>query len=137
MTMIIESRVADKAQEVRVQELPVASDKRQRSVTSDSVGNSTREPIISKVRTSNELGQGKPSVPDPIDVHKAVEKLNKIAEAQKKDVSFSVDEASESTVIKIFRTNTGELIKQFPSEEILAMRARIRSNTGWFYDSKA
>ena len=137
MTMIIESRVTDKAQEVRVQELPVASDKRQRSVTSDSVGNSTREPIISKVRTSSELGQGKPSVPDPIDVHKAVEKLNKIAEAQKKDVSFSVDEASESTVIKIFRTNTGELIKQFPSEEILAMRARIRKSTGWLYDSKA
>ena len=53
-----------------------------------------------------------------------------------KDVSFSVDEESESTVIKVFRTNTGELIKQFPSEEILAMKARIRNNTSWFFDSK-
>ena len=135
--MKIESRVTEIAQEVQAKELPVASDNRQRSVTSDSVGNSTREPIITRVRTSNEQGRTQQSVPKPIDVHQAVEKLNKIAQAQKKDVSFSVDEESESTVIKIFRTNTGELIKQFPSEEILAMRARIRSNTGWFYDSKA
>jgi uncharacterized FlaG/YvyC family protein len=53
-----------------------------------------------------------------------------------RDVSFSVDEASESTVIKVFRTKTGELIKQFPSEQILAMKARFRSSTGWFIDSK-
>jgi flagellar protein FlaG len=137
MTMKIESRVAEIAQEVQAKERPVASDNRQRSVTSGSVGNSTSKPISSKVRTPKDTGRSKPPVLNPIDVHKAVEKLNKIAEAQKKDVSFSVDEASESTVIKIFRKNTGELIKQFPSEEILAMRARIKKTTGWLYDSKA
>ena len=135
--MKIESRIAEIAPEVRAKEPSVASDTRQRSVTSGSVESSTREPITTRVRTSKVQGGIKQSAPKPIDVHKAVEKLNKIAQAQKKDVSFSVDEASESTVIKIFRTHTGELIKQIPSEEILAMRARIRKNTGWLYDSKA
>ena len=73
----------------------------------------------------------------PIDVKKAVEKLNKLVQSQKKDVHFSVDEESQSTVIKFFKTETGELIKQFPAEEILAMIARIRKQVGWLHDSRA
>jgi flagellar protein FlaG len=135
--MKIESRLTDIAQEVLPKESQSNAASRQRSVTSVSDSNSTRKPIVSKTGVSNERGKREVhTVPVPIDVHKAIEKLNSIAEAQKKDVSFSVDEESESTVIKVFRTQTGELIRQFPSEEILAMRAKIRNNTGWFYDSK-
>jgi flagellar protein FlaG len=135
--MKIESRITDIAQEVLSKESQSNAASRQRSVTSVSDGNSTRKPIVSKTGVSNEQGKREArAVPVPIDVHKAIEMLNSIAEAQKKDVSFSVDEESESTVIKVFRTQTGELIRQFPSEEILAMRAKIRNNTGWFYDSK-
>lgn len=135
--MKIESRVSDIAQEILSKEYSGNAANRQRSVTSDSKGDSTREPIASKAGLSQDKAQKtKSSEPVSIDVHKAIEKLNKLAEAQKKDVSFSVDEASESQVIKIFKTQTGELIKQFPSEQILAMRARIRNNTGLLFDTK-
>ena len=73
----------------------------------------------------------------PIDVKEAVEKLSKLARSQQKYVNFSVDEETHSTVIKIFQSETGELIKQFPVEEILAMIAFIRKNIGWLIDSKA
>ena len=73
----------------------------------------------------------------PIDVKEAVEKLSKLARAQQKYVNFSVDEETHSTVIKIFQSETGELIKQFPAEEILAMIANIRKNVGWLIDSSA
>ena len=136
--MKIESRVSDIAQEIQPKEFPGSAASRQRSVTSGSKSESTREPIVSKVGLSQNMAEKtKSSEPVSIDVHKAIEKLNKFAEAQKKDVSFSVDKESESTVIKVFRTQTGELIKQFPPEEILAMKAKIRKNTGWFVDSKA
>ena len=75
--------------------------------------------------------------PKPIDVKEAVEKLSKLARAQQKYVNFSVDEETNSTVIRIFQTETGELIKQFPAEEILAMIANIRKNVGWLLDSHA
>ena len=77
------------------------------------------------------------TVPKPIDVKEAVEKLNKFVQSQKKYVNFSVDEATHSTVIRIFKTETGELIKQVPPEEVLAMAARIRQSVGWLVDSKA
>jgi flagellar protein FlaG len=73
----------------------------------------------------------------PIDVKEAVEKLSKLAKAQQKYVNFSVDEETHSTVIKIFQSDTGKLIKQFPAEEILAMIANIRKNVGWLIDSSA
>ena len=73
----------------------------------------------------------------PIDVKEAVEKLSKLAQSQQKYVNFSVDEETNSTVIKIFQSETGKLIKQFPVEEILAMIACIRKNIGWLIDSKA
>jgi len=52
-------------------------------------------------------------------------------------VTFSVDEDADATVIKVTKTETGELIKQFPPEEILAMIARLRKNIGWLVDKKA
>jgi flagellar protein FlaG len=73
----------------------------------------------------------------PIDVKEAVEKLSKLAKSQQKYVNFSVDEETHSTVIKVFQSETGELIKQFPAEEILAMIANIRKNVGWLIDSSA
>ena len=135
--MKIESRVSDINQEIQTNELPGSAASRQRSVTSGSTGDSTREPIVSKAGLSQDKAEKtKSSEPVSINVHKAIDKLNKLAESQKKDVSFSIDEASESQVIKVFKTQTGELIKQFPSEQILAMRARIRNNTGLLFDSK-
>ena len=135
--MIIESRVSDIAQEVQLKEFPRSAASRQRSVTSVSKGDSTRESIVSKAGLSQDKTE-KAATTEPVsmDVHKAIEKLNKLAEAQKKNVSFSVDKASESQVIKVFKTQTGELIKQFPAEQILAMRARIRNNTGLLFDTK-
>jgi flagellar protein FlaG len=129
--MVIESRIQDIPQEVAGNELQRGTVERQGSVTSVKNGGSTRNTQESETKT--EVSN---SALEPIDVHRAVEKLNQIAESQMKDVSFSVDEDADTTVIKVFKRKTGELIKQFPAEMILAMKARIRKNTGWFYDSK-
>ena len=59
----------------------------------------------------------------------------KIAEAMKtisdfismpiRTVNFTQDDGSEKTVIKVFDSESKELIKQFPSEEILMIAQRI------------
>ncbi|MBN1290313.1 MAG: flagellar protein FlaG [Candidatus Latescibacteria bacterium] len=135
--MVIESRVQDITQEVAAKELQSGTVERQGSVTSKSNSGTTRKSKESETKASVGTKNGSlNSALEPIDVHRAVEKLNQIAESQMKDVSFSVDEDADATVIKVFKRKTGELIKQFPAEMILAMKARIRKNTGWFYDSK-
>lgn len=91
-------------------------------------GNATKEKSVAPVAQE---------IPEPVDAQLAVEKLNRMMRSMQRDVSFSVDEDANATVIKIFKTETGELIKQFPPEEILAMISRIRDNIGWLVDSKA
>ena len=77
------------------------------------------------------------AVRKPVDATKAIEELEKFVRSQKTDVNFSIDERSQSTVIKVFQSETGKLIKQFPVEEILSMIARLQKNIGLILDKKA
>lgn len=110
---------------------------RRGSVTSDPIGNSTGKANRTAPETAGkEIQAHAAQNSKPIDVAGAVEKLNKLVQSQRTNVSFSVDEAANATVIKVFKTETGELIKQFPPEEILAMKAKISKNVGWLIDDK-
>jgi len=135
--MQIESRVSGITRDLRLSGAgDVAS--RQRSVTSDPSGDASRASAPRK-RDAFPAGEKKGSkvpVREAVDLKVTVEKLNKFIQDQRKDVAFSVDEEANATVIKIFKTTTGELIKQFPPEEILAMKAKLRKFTGWLVDKR-
>jgi len=137
--MQIESRVSDTPHEMQTNSTGnVAS--RQRSGTSDPSGEASRASArpegSNSVPSGNTKHTGKPNM-EAIDLKVTVEKLNELVRNQQKDVAFSVDQEANTTVIKVFKTETGELIKQFPPEEILAMKAKLRKNTGWLVDKKA
>ena len=136
--MQIESRIPEITREVQISAEASVTEKRQRSVTSGRSGDSTRQLTKEqRILSYNGVNSLAGSKMKPIDVHKAVEELNEQIHAQQRDVSFSVNEEANATVIQIFKTETGELIKQFPPEEILAMIIRIRKNIGLLVDSKA
>ena len=130
--MTISTRYIDPALLAPVGVSGVSDTGRQRSVASGSGSVSVEDPIISAVS-----GQGfYQTAPPLVDVKDAVEKLNELAEAQKKVVSYSIDSETQTTVIRFFKSQTGELIKQFPQEEVLALKVRTNKNDGWFIDSK-
>jgi flagellar protein FlaG len=134
--MIIDSRVQEVAREMLSSSVTGnTATGRPRSVTSGPIENSAGRADTSAHETSNK-GMHQ-SLKEETDVKGAVEKLNKLVQAQRTDVSFSVDEDAHATVIKFFKKETGELIKQFPPEEILAMKAKISKSVGWLIDSKA
>ena len=134
--MIIESRVTDIPRESQVSDNSRAVESRPGSDASG-LSESTGKPITSqRISTSQVVQKSSVPVSKPIDVHEAVEKLNQFARSQQRNISFSVDKESKSTVIKVFKTETGELIKQYPPEEILAMRAKLNKIVGWLVDSK-
>jgi len=101
---------------------------------SEPEGGNTTPVRFDTVSVSNKPSQA--TVQKPIDVSEAVERLKKYVQSQQKHVNISIDEATHSTVIKVFKTETGELIRQYPPEEILAMAARIQQSIGWMYDNK-
>jgi flagellar protein FlaG len=59
---------------------------------------------------------------EPKDISQAVDYLKNIIERKAPNsLSFSIDEASGKTIVSISDAKTGELIRQIPSEEMLAI----------------
>lgn len=56
----------------------------------------------------------------------AIETVSNFIEPQIRNVNFTQDESTGQRVIRVFDAESDELIKQFPSEEILELAERIR-----------
>ena len=137
--MSIESRLPDITRDMQISINAGAVEGRQVRNTSKPEENLDQKPQASRLVSSNadERPNTLKTVINTVDVKKAVEKINEFVQSQQKYINFSVDKETNSTVIKIFKTETGELLKQFPPEEILALAAKLRKNIGWLIDSKA
>jgi len=61
-----------------------------------------------------------------VEVRQAVSEINEIVQSVQRDLSFNMDEDSGKTVIKVVDTESGELIRQIPSEEVLAIASQLR-----------
>ena len=74
-------------------------------------------------------------------IEESIESVANFVNSVSKNVDFLVDEDSGRTVIKIIDVKSQELIRQFPSDEIISMATRIKelqeqisSKTGLFLD---
>ncbi len=63
-----------------------------------------------------------------------LKQLNKTLEAFDTHVSLSLDEKSHQTVIKVIDINTGKVIRQIPSEQLMRVSERITELLGVIYD---
>ena len=62
------------------------------------------------------------------DVEKAVSQLNHHVQVVRRDLQFTVDDDTGKTVVKVTDSDSGELIRQIPSEEVIAISQAIAEN---------
>jgi len=55
------------------------------------------------------------------EVANAIRQLNEIASAQSRDLKFSYDEQAGRTIVRVYDSNSQELIRQIPGDEILSI----------------
>jgi len=63
-----------------------------------------------------------------------VKELNEAVHVINTNLSFSVDQPTGETVIKVINADTKEVIRQIPAEEMLRVAARIKDLLGVLYD---
>jgi flagellar protein FlaG len=68
----------------------------------------------------------RPEITATADVEKAVQQLNELARESRRGLRFRVDEGSGRTVITVLNASTDEIVRQIPSEEILAIARAVR-----------
>jgi flagellar protein FlaG len=94
------------------------------TAVSESRGNNTRE---TGADTNSELQERLAEV---------VERLNSRMHEMQRSLRFSVDDASGHIVVKVVDRATDEIIRQIPSEEMLAMMKHINEVDGLIFDAR-
>ena len=64
--------------------------------------------------------------PSVEDLNTAVAELRNSVARFARSLEFDVDEASERTVVRVLDTETKEIVRQIPSDEVLALAAQLR-----------
>lgn len=67
-----------------------------------------------------------PEAPDP-DLSGVVESLNDYLQSVRRDLRFSVDDATGRTVITVLHSDSKEVIREIPPESVQALAAYLRS----------
>ena len=101
------------------------------NISSSSVSVTNRQ---TPVATTVNSGKSLPEQPQPQpqqavsaeELQKVVEQLNDHVQMVQRDLQFSVDDASGKTVIRVVNSETAELVRQIPSEEVLQISRSLK-----------
>jgi flagellar protein FlaG len=67
-------------------------------------------------------------------LHEAVARLNEQMQSKGRDLSFSLDERIDRTIITVKNLQTGEVVRQIPTEEVVRMAHSIEDMKGVLFN---
>lgn len=63
---------------------------------------------------------------ESLNIESAVSEISDFLQSTNRQLSFSVDEKSDRQIVKVTDSESGEVIRQIPSEDVLALSERIK-----------
>jgi len=96
----------------------------------------TEQAAIAKEKASiTQQEQEKKSL-TPAQLDKVAQQLQDFVGEMNRGLEFTVDKDSGRDVIKVIDKSSGDLVKQYPSEEVLTLVAKLSDSVGGFVDAK-
>jgi len=90
-----------------------------------------------KTEIDKEPDSGKENASAPrADLEKLISSANKIASSNNKEISFRLDEQGEPPIIVISNKETGKVIRQIPSEEMLRLSDNMEEFVGMIFNGR-
>lgn len=74
---------------------------------------------------------------DPERLKHAVKEIEKFVQSMKRNLDFSIDEKSGRVVVKVIASDTGEVVRQIPTEEALKLADSLNEAGSVLFDAKA
>ncbi len=109
-------------------------------VTKSNIGNDQSLRKIEQQAVENtlqeDLAKDKKEVISPAQLEKVAQQLQQFVGDMNKGLEFLVDKDSGRDVIKVIDRNSGDLIKQYPSEEVLSLVAKLSEAAGSFINEQ-
>ncbi|HGM5580862.1 TPA: flagellar protein FlaG [Pseudomonas putida] len=97
----------------------------------------TDKPVSRPLEASAEGDKkGAVKVHDTDNVKNAVSQIEQFLKETRRNLEFSTDEESGKIVVKVIASETGELIRQIPSEEALRIAESLRDVKSVLFNAK-
>ena len=106
----------------------------ERSVSSGQQANASAS---SDVESGDGGAFTRPAALDPEQLQQKLQELTEQVQSRQRDLSFSVDDDTGRTVVKVINSNTEEVVRQIPAEEILQIAHRIENGEGGMLELEA
>jgi len=94
-------------------------------------------PISASVAASVTAVQAASAAPKADEVKESVSRINKTIQGLTRNLEFTVDDDTKLDVVKVVDTQTKDVIRQFPSEEMLALAQALDKIQGLLIKQKA
>jgi flagellar protein FlaG len=78
------------------------------------------------VEATNDSGVAADSIVTESQVSDAIDSIQSFVDNNQRNLSFSVDEDSQRSVVSVTDANSGDVIRQIPSEEVLELAQRLQ-----------
>ncbi len=75
--------------------------------------------------------------PERADLEQAVTDIREFVQAAQRSLDFSIDDSTHRVVVKVIATDSGEVIRQIPSETALKLAQNLSSASHLLFDDKA
>ncbi|MBS7845655.1 flagellar protein FlaG [Pseudomonas fluorescens] len=86
---------------------------------------------------ATEATQAGTAQPPRVALEKAVTDIREFVQASQRNLDFSIDDSTGRVVVKVIATDSGEVIRQIPSETALKLAQDLSKAGSLLFDSKA
>ena len=74
--------------------------------------------------------------PERAELEKAVTDIRDFVQSTQRNLDFSIDDSTGRVVVKVIATQSGEVIRQLPSEAALKLAASLSNASSLLFDEK-
>ncbi|MFO2464824.1 flagellar protein FlaG [Pseudomonas sp. 15FMM2] len=75
--------------------------------------------------------------PQRMALEKAVTEIREFVQATQRNLDFSIDDTTGKVVVKVIATDSGEVIRQIPSETALKLAQNLSDASSLLFDTQA
>ena len=76
-------------------------------------------------------------IPQRDELEKAVTDIREFVQSTQRNLDFSIDDSTGKVVVKVIATDSGEVIRQIPSETALKLAQNLSDASSLLFDTKA
>lgn len=120
-------RTRQKSNEISVEKNKQVDNKSSSSAINESTTVPVQELLLKKVQAAEETAQSQNKDDAAAQLEQAITVVSDFMNQPPRNVNFTKDNDSGKTVIKVFDIESQELIKQFPSEELISIAQKIQA----------